>query len=298
MTVPLVSVIVGVYNKKAHVGECLDSVFGQTYRNFELIVVDDCSTDGSPDVIRGFRDSRINFIQRNVNSSLPAVPRNQAMKMAHGKYLAFLDADDVWMPDKLEEQISYMETRPAFPFTHTRCMVVDGGGRDLYLRSHGNYPPDGDCFVELLKKCFICTSTVMLRKELADVVGYFSEEQELRCGEDHEYFLRCARRVHIGMPEGVLAKYRWCPDSTFHHPDNWRATTAGLLLNHPYLWKDRITPSEIRDILYGIMGENVYYWRTRLDFRKASWFAGQMIRFRPCSLEGWRQLAASGLRRK
>lgn len=295
---PVASVVVGVYNKERHVAECLRSVLAQTLRDFELIVVDDGSTDRSLEVVQGFRDPRIRLIRREANSGLPAVPRNQAMGMARGKYLAFLDADDVWMPDKLEKQVAFMEGHPEFPLTHTRCMVVDDAGKDLYLRNHGNYPPDGDCFVALLRKCFICTSTVMLRRELAERAGGFTEDRKFRCGEDWEFFLRCAKGAAFGMPEGVLAKYRWSPDSVFHHPDSWDSASCRAFLGRPEVWRDRLDGSVVRDMAVEEAEEHAFYWRRRSDFGRAAWFAWQMIRLMPFRAGGWRQLVAAGFRRR
>lgn len=293
---PVVSVIVGVYNKERHVGECLRSVLAQTCRDFEAIVVDDASTDRSLEVIQGFRDPRIRLVRREVNSGLPAIPRNQAMGMVRGKYLAFLDADDVWMPDKLEKQVAFMEGHPEFPLSHTRCMVIGDDGKELYARE-GIYPPDGDCFVALLRKCFICTSTVMLRRELADRVGGFTEDREFRCGEDWEFFLRCAKAAPVGMPAGTLAKYRWSPDSTYHHPDSWNSVSCRAFLGRPDLWKGKLSESAVRGMAFDEAEESAYAWRKRADFRRAAWFAGQMIRLAPWRANGWRQLAAALARR-
>lgn len=296
-TAPLVSAIAGVYNKERHVAECLRSVLGQTWRDFELIVVDDRSTDGSLAVVQGFRDPRIRLVRREANSGLPAIPRNQAMEMARGRYIAFIDADDVWMPDKLEKQVAFMEAHPEFPLTHTRCMVVDDAGQELYLRSHGRYPPDGDCFADLLRKSFICTSTAMLRREWVARIGGFSEDKRFRCGEDWEFFLRFAKEAPLGMPEGTLAKYRWSPDSTYHHPDSWNAVSCRAFLKRPDLWKGKLDESAVRRMAFEEAEESAFHWRKRLDFRRAAWFAGQMIRLRPFQAGGWRQMAAALFRR-
>ena len=297
MKAPRVSVVVGVYNKERHVEECLRSVLSQTCGDFELIVVDDRSTDGSLGVIQRFSDPRIRLVRREVNSGLPAIPRNQAVRMARGEYLAFLDADDVWLPDKLEKQVAFMDAHPEFLLTHTRCMVVDDGGQELYLRSHGKYPPDGDCFADLMRKSFICTSTAMLRRKWASRIGGFSEEKQFRCGEDWEFFLRCAKAAPVGMPAGTLAKYRWSPDSTYHHPDSWNSVSCRVFLGRPDLWKGKLDESAVRGMAFDEAEESAYAWRKRADFRRAAWFAGQMIRLAPWRANGWRQLAAALARR-
>ena len=118
---PSVSVVVGVYNKERYVGECLRSVLAQTYGDFELIVVDDCSTDRSVAEIQAIRDARVRFIPLSVNSRRPAVPRNRGVELAQGKYIAFLDADDRWLPGKLEKQVAFMEAHPEVGFPMRRA---------------------------------------------------------------------------------------------------------------------------------------------------------------------------------
>jgi len=295
---PQVSVIIGVYNKAPHLEECLQSVIAQTCRDFELIIVDDASTDGSLDVIRSICDSRMRLVVRNRNSGLPAVPRNEAIRMARGAYLAFLDADDVWMPGKLAQQVAFMVDHPEFPLTHTACMVMDAEGRDLYVRNHGNYPPNGDCLAELLRKTFICLSTVVVRRDLLVKSGLFSEDPGLRYNsEDQEFFLRCLNAGGgIGMPSGeILARYRWDEYSVCHHPDRWK---PGLdLLARRDLWAGRMKEREVRQIVYETAQEKAYLWRTQGRFGPARWFARQMIRLFPLRSGGWRQWIASGLLR-
>ncbi len=115
----LVSVITPSYKSKRFIAECIESVLAQTYENWEMIIVDDCSPDNSNTIIQEYllKDSRIKFFQLEKNSGA-AVARNRAIEEAKGRYIAFLDADDVWMQDKLEKQIAFMQDRDiAFSFT-------------------------------------------------------------------------------------------------------------------------------------------------------------------------------------
>ena len=302
MRSPRVSVIVGVYNKTRHVGECLRSVLTQTRPDFELLVVDDASTDGSLAEVRKISDERIRIVQMPRNSGHPGVPRNRGIHLAQGEYLAFLDADDVWMPDKLEKQVAYMDRHPEFAITHTRCLVVDGEGREMYLRHGGNYPLPGDVFADLMRHCFICTSTVMLRKELTDRIGGFSEEPCFKSGQDYEFFVRCARNGPVGMPEGVLAKYRHVPGTVSRRAANWRSLPRDFVRHRIFwrrraLWEGKMTEADMRRIARDAAEENAHHWRREREFRKVAWFAGQMIRLAPGNARGWRQLAAAGLRR-
>ena len=107
---PLVTIITPSYNSKKYIIETIDSVLNQTYTNFEMLIIDDCSNDGSYDLIKNYIkcDDRIKLYRLEKNSGCPATPRNYALKLAKGEYIAFLDSDDIWHNQKLELQIEYM----------------------------------------------------------------------------------------------------------------------------------------------------------------------------------------------
>lgn len=302
---PLVSVIVGVYNKERFVGECLRSVLAQTYSNWELIVVDDASTDGSlAEVERTVgSDSRVRIFRREENSGHPGVARNQALREAKGHYVAFLDADDRWHGDKLECQVSFMESHPEYPFTHTRCMVIDAQGQLMGLRHGGHYPASGDCLDALLDHCFICTSSVMIRMDALKQVGEFSEEPCFQSGQDYEFFVRCAKAFPVAMPEEPLVDYRWFDGSVSRNPKNWKSMPTDfvrhvLFFRRSELWKGRIGKGQMRDIVFHSAEENAYAARRERRWRHAVWFALQGVRWRPFALASWRQVGGVLLRRR
>jgi len=119
MSHSLVSIITPSYKSERFISECIESVLSQTYREWEMIIVDDCSPDNSNEIVKEYmkNESRIKLIKLEDNSG-PAIARNRAIKEAKGRYIAFLDADDIWMKDKLEKQIGFMqENEIAFSFT-------------------------------------------------------------------------------------------------------------------------------------------------------------------------------------
>lgn len=119
----LVSVIMPSYNTAAFIAESIRSVLAQTYENWELIIVDDCSKDGADDVIAPFlSDSRVRYLKNDCNCGA-AVTRNRAIREAKGEWIAFLDSDDVWMPEKLERQLAFMEAH-GYRFSCTGCEVI------------------------------------------------------------------------------------------------------------------------------------------------------------------------------
>jgi len=302
MSKALVSVIIGVYNKERYVEECLQSVLRQTYPHFELIVVDDCSTDGSLAKIRKVQDDRIRLVQLAGNSGRPAIPRNQGLAIARGKYLAFLDADDLWMPEKLEKQVAYMESYPEFLLVHAQCKVVDGDGNFLRLRHEGRLPPAGDNLLPLLEHCWISISSVMVKKALVDRIGVFDEDPGLRAREDYAWLLRAAVTAPFGVIEECLAMYRSSEDSISHMGGNWRSSPRDFLshrnaLDHSERWCGKIGEKRLVEIAFRAAEENAYFWRRRKEAGKAAWFAWQMIRLDPWVTGGWRHLMAAAMRR-
>ncbi|MDI9412040.1 MAG: glycosyltransferase family 2 protein [Bacillota bacterium] len=139
----LVSIIMPAYNCEDFIGITLDSVINQTYQNWEVIVVDDCSTDNTAKLVQEYvkKDNRIKYHKLDKNSGA-AVARNKAVDLVNGKYMAFLDSDDVWFPEKLTKQIGYMEEN-AYTFTCTSYTKIDEEGeylgRTIGVRKQSDY---------------------------------------------------------------------------------------------------------------------------------------------------------------
>ena len=119
----LVSIIMPSYNTGKFIQETIDSVINQTYDNWELIIVDDCSSDNTDEIVKSIKDDRIFYLKNKKNSGA-AVSRNKALKMAKGKWIAFLDSDDLWKKDKLEKQIKFMKNNN-YHFSYTNYVEID-----------------------------------------------------------------------------------------------------------------------------------------------------------------------------
>ena len=127
----MVSIITPCYNAETFIGDAIESVLSQTYQDWEMIIVDDCSNDNSASIIQNYvrKDSRIKYLKTDAPSGSPAKPRNIAIEMAKGRYIAFLDSDDVWLPTKLEAQIAVLEdNQVAVAFSNYEKMN-EGGER-------------------------------------------------------------------------------------------------------------------------------------------------------------------------
>ncbi len=148
--IPLVSIIMPVYNSEKYIGRTLESVISQSFNDWEIIIVDDCSTDNSANIIKSYmnEDKRIKYYKLKINSGA-AISRNTAIKNAIGKYIAFLDSDDIWHPEKLSKQIEIMEKND-YNFTCTDYNKIDDNDLDLNKTIKADLRAD---YNRILKSC-------------------------------------------------------------------------------------------------------------------------------------------------
>ena len=187
---PLVSVIIPTYNRAALLREAVDSVLAQSYAPLELIVVDDGSTDATAASLRSVRGLRL---VRQDHTGMPGQARNAGACVARGKYLAFLDSDDLWLPHKLAVQVAAAQAA-GDAVNHTRERWLRAG-RIVSQRGQ-RHRRSGDLFADSLRKCIIGPSTVLLRREVFERAGGFRED--LQIAEDYELWLRLTARHPVG----------------------------------------------------------------------------------------------------
>ncbi len=200
---PMVSVVMPVHNRAAYIGDALQSVCDQDYPNWELLVIDDASTDNSRDIVAEYaqRDPRITLFTLDKNSGNPARPRNIGMNKANGRYVAFLDSDDMWLPTKLREQVDFMQTRGSlFSFTPVRRISPDGKteGRVLPV------PKKMDLKTYLGNVC-ICPSTVMLDAARLPKIRF---DETLKVHEDFDFFTKLLKHTRAESLNVDLTRYR------------------------------------------------------------------------------------------
>jgi teichuronic acid biosynthesis glycosyltransferase TuaG len=209
----LVSIITPSYNSAKFIKQCIESVIAQTYTNWEMLIVDDYSADNSLQILKKYFDKRIQLIELDENVGA-SESRNVAIRKAKGKYIAFLDSDDLWEPQKLEKQISFMETEDiAFSFSTYQLMSDDES--KLYSIIHA---PKIVTYSSYLKKTIIGCLTVIIDKEKT---GGF-EMPNIRSSHDMALWLLIMRRGFdaYGLDEN-LARYRIV--STSNTANKWRA---------------------------------------------------------------------------
>jgi glycosyltransferase involved in cell wall biosynthesis len=198
-----VSVIIPTYNRRDLLPRAIDSVLAQTHRVDEIIVVDDGSTDGTADMLQARYGERVKHVWQS-NAGVSAA-RNHGLRLARGRYLALLDSDDEWLPEKTALQMAFLESRPDFGMVVCDVERIDGDYRhiDVFHRREV-IREDGWALRWLLHNPALIPASVMLRRQVVDQLGGFDEA--LRTAEDLEFHLRVARHWPIGVVELALVR--------------------------------------------------------------------------------------------
>ena len=202
---PDISIILPTYNRAHIVSNAIDSVLKQTFRDFELIIVDDCSTDHTKDLIASYTDSRISYLCTDNNSGAAAA-RNYGAITAAAPYLAFCDSDVVWAVDKLERQMNYMSDHPDASLVFHSFFSIQGNQTILEPDQKRLPSLSTHIFFDLLMAPLIDTPSILMRTEVFKRTGGFLET--LKSHEDYEFSLRVAKDYEIGhLPESLLYSY-------------------------------------------------------------------------------------------
>lgn len=219
----LVSIIMPTFNSAAFLTETIESILSQTFNAFELIVVDDCSTDISHKIIERISDSRLRYIRLEKNHGGPSKPRNIGISIAKGEYIALFDSDDIMLPRKLERSVAILDRYSEISVVFTDCFKFSNTGKfypetllhyysDLRSLLTNNTEDDffiissTDAFQNLFRENYIPTSSVMVRKNVFKSVGMFDEE--LLNGDDRDMWFRLSSLYSLGFIDIPLHKYR------------------------------------------------------------------------------------------
>lgn len=205
---PRVTIFIPVFNGEPFLAEAIRSILVQSFSDFELLIIDDGSTDGSQTIVESFFDDRIRFLRNDINRGI-SFTRNRAIKEARGDYLAFLDADDIALPERLGTQVNYLDSNPQVVACGSQAMIIDDNGNETgeSLR----VPVDTNVIKCLLafRNVFI-NSTMMIRLEvLKSTKGYYDG----LC-EDYEIAVQLNRNHKLANIDEVLVKYRWHGNNT------------------------------------------------------------------------------------
>jgi glycosyltransferase involved in cell wall biosynthesis len=273
-----VSVIIPTYNRADLLPEAIDSVLAQTWKEMEIIVVDDGSTDRTEETVRRY-DDRVRYFYKENGG--PSSARNMGIKEARGAYVAFLDSDDVWEPEKLRIQMDFMREHPEIKFVCTDSSLIGPRkSRERKLRKDSM----GHLFPILYSNSFIRTSTALMVKECFQEIGYFDERY--RSVEDYDVWLRVAKRFPIAYLNQPLVRYRKHEDNVSHDKITLRHNALRVLEAH-------YDPRQISARTHRIRMSNLhlYFGRAYLrlgDIRMARKAFGQSLRLTPFRLRSIR----------
>jgi glycosyltransferase involved in cell wall biosynthesis len=189
---PLISVIIPAYNAEKTIKETIESVLNQTFSDFELIVINDGSQDSTLDIVSSISDPRIKVF--SYSNSGPQKSRNRGIAIATGDYLAFLDSDDLWTPDKLEAQLKALQENPEAAVAYSWTDYIDEFGAFLYSGSHAT--ETGDVYAKLLVENFLenGSNPLICRNALTKMGGF---DESLSASQDWDLYLRLANQYYF-----------------------------------------------------------------------------------------------------
>jgi glycosyltransferase involved in cell wall biosynthesis len=242
-TVPTVSVIMNCLNSEKYLREAIDSVFAQTYEDWEIVFWEDKVSKDNSERIANSYGSKLRYFRSDV--SLPLFgSRNLAVQKARGKYIAILDCDDLWMPTKLEEQVPLLERDDMVGLAYSDAILFNEKGRKMHSFKYKR-PYRGYVFSELLYENFINAQTVLIRKDACDILGNFFDGRMMMCG-DYDANLRISYGWKVDYVDKPLAMYRVHKNSKSWRDgrvlvtveidlmmDNLRKTANEFEKNHP-----------------------------------------------------------------
>jgi glycosyltransferase involved in cell wall biosynthesis len=222
---PAVSVVVATYNFGRYLAGALESALAQTMSDLEIIVIDDGSTDETKQVMIPYlADSRIRY-HRTDHCGQPAA-KNTGIRLSRAPLVAFLDADDLWLPSKLEKQLAFFAADPSLGVVYSRRTLIDEQGRSLQYSQPDL--PRGHVLAEMFRQNFICFSSAVVRREVFDKVGLFDESLALAI--DYDLWLRIAKYYSFDYVDEPLVEYRTGHASLSRRKEE-RLKTAAEIMN-------------------------------------------------------------------
>jgi glycosyltransferase involved in cell wall biosynthesis len=191
MVQPIASVIMAAYNSELYIREAIDSILNQTLQDFELIVTDDCSTDRTAAILASYNDNRVRILHNDKNQGAP-FSRNLAIRSAHGKYIAILDADDISLPNRLREQVEFLEENQDISGTGSYVFEINSSGQKIRTVQHPIMAEHVKC--SMLFRCSIVHSSAMIRRDFF-INNHLFYNETFPCSQDYEMW---SRAVFLG----------------------------------------------------------------------------------------------------
>jgi glycosyltransferase involved in cell wall biosynthesis len=219
MTNNLITVLMPVYNAEKYLHEAIDSILNQTYKHFELIIINDGSTDRSEEIIKSYKDPRIQYLKNNTNLGLSAT-LNKGLQLATGKYIARMDADDISHPARFEKQVAYLESHPDYGIVGSMYVMLDGE-RKIYEIGGMSFREDEEIKISLFSNNVFAHGETMFRKELIDRHNFSYNKIYNPC-EDYYLWTQMSSFTKFHILENILYYYMISPDGMSGTGKKWK----------------------------------------------------------------------------
>lgn len=237
----MISIIMPSYNSEKYIKKSIESVIKQTYIFWELIIIDDCSSDNTINIISEFKDERIRLIQNTENSGA-AISRNKGLKLAKGKYVAFLDSDDIWADEKLSTQVDFME-KNNYDFTFTDYRICKNGQWDKYVITG----PKVVTYRKNYNYCYFSTITVMYNREKVGLI----QIKDLKKNNDYAMWFEALKKTKAYRLPLCLSYY-------IKHENSISSGKKLKLIKHHYiLFKEGLSKNTFLSIIFTI--NNIFH---------------------------------------
>jgi glycosyltransferase involved in cell wall biosynthesis len=286
---PGISVVIPSYNSAAYLPEAIDSVLGQTVPPLEVIVVNDGSTDETARILQQYEERIVSISQENRGLS---AARNRGIAAASGDWIAFLDADDIWLPEKLEKQVRCLEKNTNAALVHSQLYYWDPNtGEKSVQRHRGRHEYVGRCYHRLFIQHGVIPSTMIVRKECLEQEGGFDENIRRPTCQDYDLCLRLARRHEFGFVDEPLILYRQHASSSTatqalaNHEDNLFVLRK-VLADDPSL-RRVLGKTAVNERIFGLLFDIGYRLHDSGKPAESRYYFLQALRYRPFSAWLW-----------
>ena len=270
---PLISVVMTSYNHQNYISEAIESVLNQTFKDFELIIVDDASTDNSVELINHYqkKDPRIKTIFHSSNKGIPETT-NDGFEIARGQFAAYTNSDDVWIPEKLEKQIQILEKNPDF-VVWSDAMIIDANGRETgqlfsQMQDIVGRKKSGYIFPQLVKGNFICAISVIFATRIARQIKF---DTNLSYANDYKFMIDVSKNHHFYFISEPLVKYRiHGQNSILKNREGWERDNF-IIAQYVIRKYGNEIPNDFKAILYRRIGKYLFKRKHYAVSRKCFW---------------------------
>ncbi|MEK7649523.1 MAG: glycosyltransferase family A protein [Patescibacteria group bacterium] len=275
---PKVSVIIPTHNRAHLLPRALDSVLSQSYKDMEIIIVDDGSSDETPAVIARYTDPRIRTIRYETPQGIPTV-RNRGMQEARGEYIAWQDDDDEWLPGKLEKQVAKMETlSEEYGVVYSAYWRMRKDGTRAFFPPRWVQPQEGDLYKVFLKKNFLCLQSMLMRKKVFETVGGLDKRFPVL--QEYDWFPKIAERFQFAyIPEPLTLLHHTPKSNSQNNTLNAFARELFIQDRYPDLLRFKFLGYH-----YGLIGD--LYMGDKKPWRAAT-FLWKSVRHEPFRARHW-----------